>query len=526
MHLDVARNFHKKASILKYLDLLAYYKINKFHIHLTDDEGWRLQIKSLPELTEVGGNRGHDASGKGMVPSFASGPFNDPSVSAGSGYYTREDFIEILKYAKARHIEVVPEVDVPGHSRSAIKSMDARFERLMKEGKSGEATKYLLRDLNDQSVYKSVQMWNDNVICICQPSAINFIDEVVKELVSMYKEAGAPITNLHIGADEVPAGVWEKSTVCKQLLDADPNLSTTEELPLYFFRKMSELLAKYNLGVAGWEEVGLKKVGKDHVVNTEFANSKFLPYTWNNVYGWGTEDNAYKLANAGYKVVLSNVTHLYFDLAYDRSPEEPGYYWGGFLNTKKPFEFIPLDMYKSANEDRMGNKIDQSTLSTKERLTEAGKANILGIQGQLWTENTNTQELMEYLTFPKLIGLAERAWAKDPTWASNADEAARNLAIEKEWNVFANTVGQKEFVRLDKFNGGVAYRVSIPGATITNGILTANLDFPGLAIRYTTDGTEPTAKSTLYTAPIAVKGNVKLKAFTTTGRGSRTIEVK
>ena len=526
MMLDVARNFQKKEAVIKYLDLLAYYKINKFHFHLTDDEGWRIQIKSLPELTEIGGNRGHDATGKGMVPSYASGPFNDPSVSTGSGYYTREDFIEILKYAKARHIEVIPEIDVPGHSRAAIKAMDVRYERLMKAGKAAEAAKFLLRDVNDQSEYMSVQMWNDNVLCICQPSALNFIDEVVKEMVAMYKEANAPIYTLHIGGDEVPNGVWEKSAVCKQLLEADPNLNVTEDLPLYFLKKMSEILAKYKLKVAGWEEIALKKVGKDHVVNTDFVAANFSPYIWNNVWGWGTEDNAYKLANAGYKVVLSNVTHLYFDLAYNRSPEEPGYYWGGFVGTKKPFEFIPMDIYKSANESRMGDKIDQTTLAGKERLTATGKANVQGLQGQLWTENTSGQAMMEYLSFPKIIGLAERAWAKDPTWASIEDESTRNLAIDKDWNIFANTIGQKELARLDYVNGGVAYRVSVPGAIIENGTLTANVDFPGLAIRYTTDGSEPTATSTLYSAPVAVTGVVKVKAFATNGRGSRTILVK
>lgn len=526
MMLDVARNFQKKEAVLKYLDLLAFYKINKFHFHLTDDEGWRIHIKTLPELTEIGGNRGHDVTGNGMLPSFASGPFNDPAVSSGSGYYTREDFIEILKYAKARHIEVMPEIDIPGHSRAAIKAMDVRYERLMKAGKNAEASKFLLRDLNDTSEYQSVQMWNDNVICICQPAALNFVDEVVKELVVMFKEANAPITSLHIGGDEVPEGVWQKSPLCAQLLAADPNLNTTEELPMYFLKKMSEILAKHKLKVAGWEEIALKKVGKEHVVNNEFVNANFSPYTWNNVWGWGAEDIAYKLANAGYKIVLSNVTHLYFDLAYDRSPEEPGYYWGGFVGTKKPYEFIPLDIYKSANENRMGDKIDQSTLNGKERLTAAGKENILGIQGQLWTENTTSQALMEYLSFPKVIGLAERAWAKDPSWSTIADETTRNQAIDVSWNIFANTIGQKEFARLDYVNGGVGYRVSVPGAVVEKGILTANVDFPGLTIRYTTDGSEPTKTSTLYTAPVAVTGTVKVKAFTSNGRPSRTTTVK
>ena len=525
MMLDVARNFQKKETILKYLDLLSYYKINKFHFHLTDDEGWRLEIKPLPELTEVGGKRGHDASGKGMLPSFSSGPSNNATNNNGSGYYTREDFIEILQYANARHIEVIPEIDVPGHSRAAIKAMDARFERYMKEGKSNEATKYLLRDLNDQSNYASVQMWNDNVICICQPSALNFVEEVVKEIVAMYKEANVSITSVHIGGDEVPNGVWQKSSVCKQLLVADTELTTTAELPMYFLKKVSQILTKYQLKTAGWEEIALKKTGNTHEVNPDFVKSNFTPYIWNNLWGSGLEDNAYKLANIGYKVVLSNVTHLYFDLAYNNDPAELGDYWGGYIDTRKPFEFIPYDLYKNAYHDAAGNFINQEKYKGKEVLTEEGKTNILGIQGQLWSENVINSEVMDFLSFPRIISLAERAWSAAPEWSTIADEKSRNEAIDKDWNIFANTIGQKELIRLNDFDGGVAYRISVPGATIENGILNANIEFPGLSIRYTLDGKEPTASSLLYTNPIAVSGNVKMKAFANNGRSSRTILV-
>ena len=523
MMLDVARNFQKKETILKYLDILSYYKINKFHFHLTDDEGWRLEIKPLPELTEVGGKRGHDASGKGMLPSFSSGPSNSNTSSNGSGFYTREDFIEILQYAKARHIEVIPEIDVPGHSRAAIKAMDARFERYMKEGKSNEATKYLLRDLNDQSNYASVQMWNDNVICICQPSALNFVEEVVKEIVAMYKEAKVSITSVHIGGDEVPHGVWQKSSVCKQLLAADADLRTTEELPMYFLKKVSQILSKYQVKTAGWEEIALKKTGNTHEVNPDFVKSNFTPYIWNNLWGSGLEDNAYKLANTGYKVVLSNVTHLYFDLAYNNDPAELGDYWGGYIDTRKPFEFIPYDLYKNAYYDAEGNFINQEKYQGKEGLTEVGKANIVGIQGQLWSENIINTEVLDYLAFPRIISLAERAWATAPAWSTIADEKTRKEAIDKDWTIFANTIGQKELLRLNDFGGGVAYRISVPGAKIENGMLYANIEFPGLSIRYTLDGKEPTEKSTLYTNPITVSGIVKMKAFANNGRSSRTI---
>ena len=131
LHLDIGRNFQTKETILRMLDVAAYYKINHFLFYVTEDEGWRLEIKDLPELTEVGGARKHTTSFKTSVvhPAYGSGPYaNDPDKN-GSGYYTREDFIEILKYAQERHITIIPEVNFPGHARAAIKAMEARYDR-------------------------------------------------------------------------------------------------------------------------------------------------------------------------------------------------------------------------------------------------------------------------------------------------------------------------------------------------------------------------------------------------------------
>jgi len=140
--MDVARNFQQKSYILKVIDLLALYKFNVLHMHLNDDEGWRLQIPGLPELTTVGSTRGHSIDERDrLLPSYGSGP--DATNAAGTGYYTREDFVDILRYAKTRHIMVIPEIETPGHARAAIKSMTSRYHRLMKEGNKLEAEKYL-----------------------------------------------------------------------------------------------------------------------------------------------------------------------------------------------------------------------------------------------------------------------------------------------------------------------------------------------------------------------------------------------
>jgi hexosaminidase len=161
--LDVARNFHPKAAVLRTLDLMARYKLNVFHMHLTDDEGWRIEIAGLPELTTVGARRGHTLDSKNFLPP-AYGSGGQVGKPYGSGFYSRADYIEIVRYAAARHIEVIPELEMPGHARAAIKSMEARSD-----------SQYRLSDPQDQSKYESVQGYPDNVMNPGLQSTYDFI---------------------------------------------------------------------------------------------------------------------------------------------------------------------------------------------------------------------------------------------------------------------------------------------------------------------------------------------------------------
>lgn len=525
LHVDVARNFQTKAEILKLLDVMALYKLNNLHFHFSDDEGWRIEIPGLPELTSVGGNRGHTTSEKAFLhPSYGSGP--EPGKLYGSGYYSRPEFVEILQYATARHIEIIPEIELPGHARAAIKSMDARYERLMAENRPAEAGQYLLRDLEDQSVYKSVQGYNDNVVCVCQPSTLAFIDKVAAEFVAMYREAGAPLRTLHLGGDEVPGGTWERSPACLQLM-REKAMKEPADLWYYFWAAMRDMMAKHGLYVSGWEEIGMRKTKLDgqttYLPNPDFVDDNFHVYVWNNVLGWGAEDLAYRMANAGYQVVLAPVSNLYFDMAYHKDWNEPGYYWGAYTDVDKAFSFAPFDYYKTTREDRLGNAIDPSILKDKQRLTDYGKSNITGMQGLIWSETLRGAESIEYMVFPKLLGLAERAWSPAPDWETEQDRAAFERQYAASWGHFANQLGKRELPRLDYYAGGLHYRIPTPGAVVKDGKLLANIQLPGFDIRYTTDGSEPTLQSLLYTGPVAVKGKVQLRAFDKRGRGGRTV---
>tara|TARA_Y100000294_G_scaffold177169_1_gene201711 strand:+ start:4045 stop:6633 length:2589 start_codon:yes stop_codon:yes gene_type:complete len=522
-HLDVGRNFQSKETVLKLIDLMAFYKLNTLQLYLSEDEGWRVEIEKLPELTEIGSRRQHCAvESAALHPSYGSGPAAYTGGTYGSGFYSREDFIEILKYAHKRHVMVIPTINFPGHARAAIKSMEARYNRLMNEGREKDAEEFRLIDPDDESVYFSAQGYKDNVVCVARESVYHFYDTVVKSLANMYKEAGVPFEFFHSGGDEVPEGVWTESPLCRNLLDSHPEFKDPKNLHVYFFRKLVDILKKYDVKIGGWEEVALFKDEDDHYVpNREFVGKNVIPYIWNNL--WGDEDLGYKMANAGYSVVLCNVSNFYFDFAYDKDPEEPGLYWAGFTKTRDPYVFAPFDMFKTTTETSMGRQVDiDKEYRTRERLKVENRKNIIGLQAQLWSETIKGGNMLEYFYLPKIIAFAESAWASERGWETIEDHTARTKAINKSWNVFANSLAQRELPRLDLVFGGSNYRIPLPGAVVEKRILKANVEFPGLKIRYTSDGSTPDGNSTLYTGPVEVTGTIKLRAFDSAGNASRT----
>jgi hexosaminidase len=528
MHLDISRNFQPLESIRMLIDGMALYKLNNFHFHLTDDEGWRLEIAGLPELTRVGGRRGHTLDEREhLIPSYGSGP--EPDHLHGSGYLTREDYIELLRYANRRHIRVIPEIDMPGHARAAIIAMEARYLNLTEAG-ARNADEHRLHDPEDASTYRSVQNWDDNVVNVCLESTYRFLEAVIDDLVAMHREAGAPLDKVHIGGDEVPLGVWQGSPVCQALIAERDELNDARDLFDYFLRRMDDILDSRGLTLAGWEEIGLTNpfytAGRKEP-NPEFAPRGFVAFVWNAVWGWGAEDLGYRMANAGYPVVLSNASNLYFDLAYDKHPEEPGLYWAGFASTRTTWEFAPFDLFLTARHDMQGVPLDPFGFADRARLTDSGRANVLGIQGQLWSEMLSVPGRMEFMAFPRLIALAERAWASEPDWKNAADLSDLRRRLDVQWNEFANRIGQLELPRLDQFHGGVGYRIPPPGAIVRDGMLHANVAYPGLTIRYTLDGSVPTEDAPRYERPVrAGEHPVSLRTFDTRGRGSRVVTVE
>jgi hexosaminidase len=532
VQIDVSRNFQTKESIKRMLDLFALYKINRLLLYTTEDEGWRVEINGLPELTETGAQRHHTLSKDDAVlhPAYGSGPFAHKEGTFGAGYYSRADFIEILKYATDRHITVIPEVNFPGHARAAIKSMEARYQRLMKDGKKEEAEEYRLIDPDDRSVYLSAQGYRDNVVCVARESVFHFYEKVVDEYIAMYRDAGLTLHEFHTGGDEVAEGAWTQSPMALALLKQHPDVGDPKNLQMWFFKELVKRLKSRNLELHGWEEVALVKGedGKYHP-NNELANENVVPYIWNNLFD---PELSYRLANAGFRIVLCNVSNFYFDLAYDKDPNEPGLYWAGFVNERNAWSFAPFDLAKTTTHDAMGkplnlvyNRGGGSGEVVIERLKDASRSNILGVEAQLWSETVKGREMMEYYILPKLMGFAESAWAQPRIWETIDSKVQREQAMQEGWNSFATALGKRELPRLSYLDGGYNYRIALPGAVIEKGILKANAAYPGLEIRYTLDGTEPTTESLLYTKEVPVKTGVTLRCFDAAGKGSRSVKL-
>jgi hexosaminidase len=528
LHIDVARSFQSKETILKMLDVMAFYKLNHFMFVLTEDEAWRLEIDTLPELTEVASKRGHTTkeSIDMLHPSYGSGPFADNPDSYGSGYYTRDDYKEILRYANQRHITVIPTVNLPGHSRAAIRAMEARYQKFLKEGNEEKANEFRLIDPNDQSKYNSAQSYNDNIVCVARESVYKFYETVIDAIIKLHDEAGVPLEYFHTGGDEVPEGAWVGSPLCQELIKTLPEITDFKNLQAFFFQRTVEILQRKGLKIGGWEEVALLRTeGGEYIPNPEFAGKNVIPWAWNNMGQWA--DLSYRFANAGYPVVMCDVSNFYFDCAYNKDPYEPGHYWAGFVDTRNAWQFAPYNSFITNLRTGMGRNIDPDVeFAGRERLKPGAANNIIGLQAQLWGETVKGPEMLEYYTLPKLIGFAETAWSKARTWENQTNAALRNKQMDEGWNIFANVLAKREIPRLAGLFGGFNYRIPQPGAVIENGTLNANVEYPGLVIRYTTDGTEPVKSSLKYDGPVQVSGNVQLKAFDPAGRSSRVISVK
>ena len=498
--LDIARNFVlKPADYKRTIDLLAYYKFNAIQFHFTDDEAWRLEIPGFPELTQVASRRGATLDEKGYLAQIFDGNGNPDDLSqSANGYFTRAEFIDLLRYAWSRGIRIIPEIETPGHARAAIVAMKNRALS------NPSAEQFRLWDEKNESVYTSAQSYHDNVLNVASDDVYRFIDRVVGELQLMYKEAGLKLEVVHLGGDEVARGAWDKSPDVQALMQRE-GLKNQHDVHAYYLKRISTLLQARKIRIEGWQEIGLD--------NTPEYNALMIPRVAG-VNAWSTvgsrADVPYRLANDGYPVILSNVTNFYMDMGYSWHQNEQGLHWGGKVDEFDAWSALPANIYASARTAVDGTPIDIVNASTGKTKLEKPE-NIVGIQAQLWGETLRSSDEVQYLLLPKLMGVSERAWTAVPEWSKDlADTEAYNEA-RHQYNL---KIGTRELPLLRGL--GYNFRVGPPGIKLEDGKLLINTQYPDELVTYTLDGSEPTIDSPRWTAPVPVKNQpqvIKAKAF-------------
>ena len=446
--LDISRNFTNKDNILKFIDLLAHYKASVFHLHFGDDEGWRVEIPQFPELTTYGAyhefpykdENGNYTETNYLLPSYNGSVDPKDLTSSANGHLTAAEYVEIVKYAWERRITVIPEFDTPGHSRAAIKAMQAYAER------TGDDS-YLLSDPEDKSEYCSVQYYKDNALNVALPSTYRFIEVVFDQLIAYHKEAGAPIPAIHVGGDEVPHGAWVGSEPCQKIM-AERGWDNIELLKSYYIENVLDIAESRGVKISGWQELVMDL--EDHVYERMKKNLYSVNF-WHT--GTGNEEFPYKYANDGVPAVLSNMTNTYVDFAYTPDKTERGLSWGGFVDERRSFSLLPFDIYRSVRWD------DKGRIRNIEKLPEGktplvAKQNIIGVQAQLWTETVRSFDHVTSYVFPKVCGVFERAWNASPSWEGTT--VADDPAFMTELDRYYSTVVDHEMPYYEA--EGVVYR--------------------------------------------------------------------
>ncbi|KAL4222217.1 hypothetical protein ACF0H5_018255 [Mactra antiquata] len=466
--LDVARNFHSKETVLKLLDVMSMYKMNKLHLHLSDDEGWRLEIPGFPELTKYGSRRCYDLE-QCLPPSLGSGPYSNTS---GSGYYSVSEFREILRYAAKRHIEVIPEIDMPGHALAAVFAMTQR-ERNVNNADSFNAktSSFLLAD--SESAVPTVQAWKNNAINPCLNTTYMFIDKLISGLKIIYYGAQR-FKLLHLGGDEVANGVWKSSPSCLRMLHG--KIPDHKGLMKMFVLTVGDIADKHDLKIALWEDGAF---GDREPFDINDFKQEVYVNTWNNIWEQNRGGMPITFSSAGYKVIISMATHLYFDHPYEPDPEERGLHWATrFIDTYKTFGLIPLDIFANADFDRNGEPVPMEMICPGGRCPRIKKLdNIVGLEACVWSETIRTEGQLHSMIFPRVLAFAERAW-HEARWETFHDIGRRDKDKSVDWGRFVRVVGQYHLPVLERM--GIKYRVPPPGMYIntTRGTIEFNSIYP------------------------------------------------
>ena len=434
MHLDVARHFFSVDEVKRYIDVMAIHKLNTLHWHLTDDQGWRIEIKRYPELTAVGSIR------KATVVRKEWGTYDGTPYG---GFYTQDEIRDVVKYAADRGVTVIPEIDLPGHMLAALTA----YPEL---GCTG-------------GPYEVWGRWGvaDDVLCPGREKTFEFLEGVLTEVMELF-----PSEYIHIGGDECPKVRWEKCPRCqakiRQLGLKDDGEHTAEHyLQSYVTDRIGKFLAQHGRRIIGWDEILEGRAPSDAVVMS-----------------WRGSEGGIAAAKLGHDVIMTPNSHFYFDYYQSLDTDAEPFGIGGYIPMEQVYSYDPAFP----------------------ELTPEQQKHILGVQANLWTEYVLSDEHLEYMLLPRLAALSEVQWCLPETkdWnrfigSFRMDEIYSQMGYEFAKHIFGVTASYA----LDPEKGGVVMTLTTQG---------------GAPIRYTLDGSDPTASSPLYKAPVTIGESCTFKA--------------
>ncbi len=428
MHLDCCLHFFSVDFLKKYIDVMALHKVNRFHWHLTEDQGWRLEIKKYPLLTEKGQWRKETVIG-----SLSSGFYDGKPYG---GYYTQDEVRELVRYASERYVTIIPEIELPGHALAAI----ACYPELS-------------CGLEDH--YETATRWGIFKQVYCpKEETFKFLEDVFDEVFELF-----PTELVHIGGDECPKASWKKCPHCQSLIKK-LGLKDEFELQSWFIQRMEKYINSKGHQIIGWDEIlqgGLA------------PNAK--------VMSWLGEEGGIKAAQQHHEVVMAPYPKYYLDY-WQADPESEPLAMGGPTTLRTMYEYNPVPEVLTSDERRY----------------------IIGVEGCVWTEYMPTPARVEYMAWPRMCAIAEAGWTRE----------------DKDWNRFTRSL-ELHLGRLDRL--GVAYCkaffdpfIELHKDTEYSKVATISVDAPGAEIRYTLDGSTPTAESRLYEGPFVINRQQRVTA--------------
>ena len=405
MHLDVSRHFFEPSFIKKYIDYLAYHKFNYFHWHLTEDQGWRIEIKKYPLLTSVGGYR------NGTIIGRYPGKGNDGKRYG--GFYTQEEIKDIVQYASDRFITIIPEIEMPGHSSAAIAAYP-QLSCFPEESTKPPSQCIWSGDTTGKQVQQTWGVFDD----IFSPTeyTFNFLENVLDEVMELF-----PSPYIHIGGDEAPKTAWKRSAFCQQLIK-DSGLKDEHGLQSYFIQRIEKYINSKGRKIIGWDEI---------------LEGGLAPNS--TVMSWRGEEGGIAAAKDNHDVIMTPGGYCYLD--HSQSKNEDSVTIGGYLPLDTVYGFEPIP----------------------KKLNDQQAKYVLGAQGNVWTEYMANPKKVEYMIFPRMTALSEVLWS--PKENRDWKDFERRLPVifnrYQQWgaNYSTSFYGLRSSVVLAPDNNGILWKL-------------------------------------------------------------------